>query len=65
MYQRKIQISFDWEKFRFASNEDVDLFYFEEKFRSTSKEDANLFYFEDVDTQFCTHDLIKENDLND
>ena len=36
-----------WEKFRFASNEDADPFYFEEKFRSTSKEDADSFYFEE------------------
>ena len=33
-----------WEKFRFASKEDADPFYYEEKFRSASKKDANPFY---------------------
>ena len=33
-------------KFKSASKEDANLFYFEEKFKPTSKEDVYLFYFE-------------------
>ena len=33
------------EKFRFASNEDANQFFFKEKFRSASKEDVDQFYF--------------------
>ena len=33
-----------WEKFRSASKEYVDPFYFKEKFRSASKKDADPFY---------------------
>jgi len=33
-----------WEKFRSASKEDADSFYFEEKFKDVSKKDAKLFY---------------------
>ena len=33
-----------WEKFKSASKEDADPFYFEEKFRSAFKKDADLFY---------------------
>ena len=36
-----------WEKFRFTSNKDTDLFLFWTKFRSTFKEDADPFYFEE------------------
>ena len=40
---RKLPISFNLRKFRFATNEDANPFYFEEKFRSTSKKDVDLF----------------------
>ena len=42
---RKLPISFNLRKFRFATNEDANPFYFEEKFRSISKKDADLFLF--------------------
>ena len=44
---RKLPISFNLRKFRSATNEDANPFYFEEKFRSTSKKDTDPFYFEE------------------
>ena len=43
----KTQTSFNPEKSRSTSKEDVDPFYVREKFKSTSKEDADLFYCEE------------------
>ena len=40
-------------KFKSASKEDANLFYFEEKFRSASKEDADPFYFEEKELITC------------
>ena len=44
LYLRKIQISFDEEKFRSTSMEDANLFCCKEKFKFASKKDADLFF---------------------